>query len=106
MTTQQQWESASVEEKKVDFLHNEGDNASVANVLVVTPEDVSVVRYRPPRCPQRKLTITARPYVDSTGQASMSIDRQEVASHPRLGVLPPSEWIFRLLCSLASVLCI
>jgi len=46
MTTQQQWESASVEEKKVDFLHNEGDNASVANVLVVTPEDVSMVRYR------------------------------------------------------------
>ena len=46
MTTQQQWESASIEEKKVDILHNEGDNASVANVLVVTPEDVSVALYR------------------------------------------------------------
>lgn len=41
MTSNQAWDTASVEEKKHDVIHDEGDAASQANVLVVTPEDVS-----------------------------------------------------------------
>jgi hypothetical protein len=44
MTTQQHWESASVEEKKADVFHHEGDAASATNVLIVTAEDVSTDR--------------------------------------------------------------
>ncbi|KAH8089602.1 major facilitator superfamily domain-containing protein [Filobasidium floriforme] len=39
MTSNQAWDTASVEEKKHDVIHDEGDAASQANVLVVTPED-------------------------------------------------------------------
>jgi hypothetical protein len=67
MTTQQQWESASIEEKKVDILHNEGDNASVANVLVVTPEDVSMALHSSRQYLLRKLTLSVHPFLDNTG---------------------------------------
>jgi len=41
MTSKQAWETSSVEEKKLDLAHDEGYAPSQANVLIVTPEDVS-----------------------------------------------------------------
>jgi hypothetical protein len=89
MTTQQQWESASIEEKKVDLAHHEGDNASAANVLIVTPEDVSIALDRLLWWRTGRLMNRCESSFYFTGQARMSIDRQEVASHPRLGLFPP-----------------
>lgn len=38
-TTDRAWETASIDEKKIDIAHDEGDAASQTHRLIVTPED-------------------------------------------------------------------